>query len=285
MKVKFIIGILFLSLFSMTGYAQRQFQRQYQKQLRSSLETNSTLGKFYVGVSVGCPWSRLSITNLNETSNRGHVGYLVGLHAEHFFKNFSVGLNASLTQRGTKMKNKQEYQISLNQNGLMDKTMTIVYDVAAIRIPFSYYLNGVTSNKRVIPYLFVMPELDLPMPFSIHGKGNSWIPSIQTPMIETTSIIDQGQATVVSETAHPKMDVGVAVGAGLLFLVHSEGSSMLVKLNAGINACFLDQASDALKEKEISVFSQNLELSATVMFRLKKPLRDAGYYFSRSGYY
>ncbi|MCR5013650.1 MAG: hypothetical protein K6A28_02625 [Bacteroidales bacterium] len=271
MKYRLLIGIILFTLASTTGYAQRQFKRQYQKPLRSSLEANSALGKYYLGFTVGTPWSWISLSNLNETSNKGRLGYQAGIAGERFFKSFSVGAYATITQRGTTLHNSRTYEISLTETSTVDKTMTIHYDVATFRAPIAYYLQHVFPTKRFIPYLFVAPEVEVP------------INLISDPYMETTTVIGNDSETL-KETIQPKMNVCGVAGAGLLFKAGSSNKTVLVKFDLGMNVGLLNQASSNLQESGVFLRSHSLEANLTLLFLLKKPLRDAGYYFSRSGY-
>jgi len=271
MKYKFLIGIILFTLISTSGYAQRQFKRQYQKPLRSSLEANSTLGKYYLGFTAGTPWTWISLSNLHETSNTGCLGYQAGIAGERFFKNFSLGAYATITQRGTTLHNSRTYEISLTETGTVEKTMSIHYDVATFRTPVAYYLQNMFPTKKYVPYLFVAPELEIP------------IALISEPYMETTTVIGNDSETL-KETIHPKMNVCGVAGAGLLFKAGSSNKTVLVKFDLGMNIGLLNQASSNLQESGVFLRSHSLEANLTLLFLLKKPLRDAGYYFSRSGY-
>lgn len=283
MKRAIVITII-LSILTLAGFAQRQFQRQFQKPLRSSTEGRSGLGQYYVGLKAGCPWTTIRSSHLNETKSQGHFGYMLGLEGVYFFKKYSIGLETTLGQRGDSMQNERTYQISLSQDGLMEKQMRVIYDVIAIRFPLYYHFNHLLPTKKIIPYAFVAPGIELPMPFSIQREAGTWLPSVGKPLIESTITIDHGTPLIHKEVLHPKMDVVASLGIGSLFILSSEGATTLLRLNLGVNTGFLNQASSALSEGGVFFRGQGLEFSAALLFHLKKPLRDAGYYFSRSGY-
>jgi len=271
MRQRLLIGILLLTLFSTAGYGQRQFQRQYQKPLKSSLETNSTLGKYYLGITGGVPYYWMSMNRLHDTDVKGRIGYQAGIAGERFIKGFSIGIYATLTQRGTTWHNSRPYEISLTENGTVDRKMVIRYDVATLRTPVSYYLNRIFHTKKLSPYLFLAPEVEFPVGI------------FSSPYLETTYIIDE-DSEVNKETIHPNMNVCAVGGIGLLYNASAVGSSILIKFDLGMNLGLMNQASAALAESGVFLRSQGVEANITLLFRLKKPLRDAGYYFSRSGY-
>lgn len=273
MKIRFLIGILLFSMLATTGYGQRQFKRQYQKALSNSHESNPTLGKYYLGINAGCPASWITLSHLDETTVKPNIGYQAGIAGERFFKNYSIGLYASLAQHGVHMHNSRTYEVSLTQTGTVERTMNIRYDVVAIRIPVAYYLRSIFSSKKLAPYVFIAPKVDLPVPI-----GN--------PTMETTFAINNGSAPVVDKkTIHPNMDAGAIAGIGLMMNVGADGNaSMLLKFDLGMNMGMLNQATASAQEEGLFMRSQGIEANLTLLFRLKKPLRDAGYYFSRPRY-
>lgn len=272
MKFKHLFYIiLFIAGFS-RGYAQPLFQ----KPLKSS-QKSSSMGTYYLGMKVGCPWSVLAKSDLDNITYLGHWGYLGGLTAERFFQHFSLGIEACWTEKGTRMRRQSTYQVSLNQEGTITKEISATFDVINIRIPFTYYLTSEMGKGKVIPYLFVAPHVDLPMPICITREPHRWIPSIGNPFIQTTT--SNEQTDVVKTPIHPSLNAGISAGTGLLTVIPTGGSTMLLKLDVGMSQGLINMATQKLKEEGVVILSQSIEASITLLFQLKRTLHDACHNF------
>lgn len=259
MKLGYLLHIILIAAGISTGYAQQQFR----KPLRSPSETNS-MGKYYLGVKMGCPWSVLTKSDLDNTTYSGHWGYLAGVSGECFFNRFSLGLETCWAQKGTRMHRESIYQVSLNQNGTIIKEISVSYNVINIRVPATYYLTSIMGRKKPIPYLFVAPTVDIPVPFTRATLENT---------------VTGTQSTSTIQTIYPGLNAGVAAGLGMMTALPMGGSTMLMKLDLGMNQGLINMATKTIKEEGVVILSQSLEASITLLFQLKKRLHDACHSF------
>lgn len=277
--MKKLIPLLILTLWALTGLAQRQFQ----KPLRSETSGVSKLsGNYYLGMKIGCPWSILMKSDLQNSSYDGRWGALLGISGERYFQHYSLGFDAFYAQRGTKMHRENDYQISFQENGKRLVNLTAAYDVAALRVPFTYYL--LRLDKKAIPYLFIAPELDVPLPKALVLQEKSWLPTFGDPIMVTNEMFIQNGDTITQSresTISPRLNVSAVAGAGMLVQVNTGGSTMLLKFDVGLNIGLMNQATDADKKLGTVILSHSIEACATILFRLKKPLRDACHTFER----
>ena len=171
------------------------------------------------------------------------------------------------------------YQISLTDEGTLTKEISAVYDVAAIRVPLTYYLTGDVGKKKIAPYLYLAPSVEIPLPICFQWDKNSVIPHLSEPTItHTTQYISTTSAT---QAIRPGLNAGVSAGIGVLTHLTTGGSSMLIKVDAGMNQGLVNMATSELKQKGVLILSQSLEASLTVLFQLKKPLHDACHAFRK----
>ena len=90
MKKRIVIGILFALLCCL----EAQAQGQYRKPLKSSNQSILGFSNYNIGLKIGCPWSVMLKSDLNNTAYDGHVGYLIGILGERNFGRWSVGLES-----------------------------------------------------------------------------------------------------------------------------------------------------------------------------------------------
>lgn len=221
-------------------------------------------------------------TDLQNSSYDGRFGVLLGISGERYFQHFSLGVDVFYAQRGTKMHRENNYQISFQEYGKRFVELSAAYDVVALRVPFTYYLLDL--SKKAVPYLFIAPEMDLPLPIALLPQEKTWLPTIGAPIMKTKEIFIQHGDTIIQShqsAISPRLNVSAVAGAGMLIQVHTRGSTMLLKFDVGVNVGLLNQATDANKGQGTVILSHSLEACATLLFRFKRPLRDACHYFDR----
>ena len=225
----------------------------------------------------------MSKNDLSKTTYLGHWGYLIGISGEHVFNQFSIGLDACLIQRGTRMRRQSVFQVSLNEQGTSTKEITAVYDVASISIPLTYYLSQMNQGKRVTPYLYLAPSVDLPLPFCFRHDEEQGKFLFSEPTMTTVSQISTNttSTTLSNQVFSSRLNASVSAGIGLLVRIPSGGSDIRLKVSAGCNQGLINLATDALKQDGVVILSQSLEASVTLLFQLKKPLHDACHAFKK----
>lgn len=276
MTTKYIL----LFLFFFTGLFPCYAQQQFRKPLRSSFESNSLAGKNFIGIKMGTGWNVLSKNDLSKTTYPGHWGFLVGISGEHLFNQFSAGLDVCWTQRGTRMHHQSVFQISLNEEGTITKEITAAYDVLSISIPLTYYLSNLNQGKRIIPYLYLAPSLDIPLPYCFRWDDEQGKLLFSEPTITTMTQIATN-TTYTNQVFSSRLDTHVSAGIGLLWRIPAGGYDFRLKVSAGCHQGLINLATDHLKNEGIVILSQSLEAAISLMFQLKKPLHDACFGFQK----
>jgi len=284
MKKLFVIGALIL-LASTTCLAQRQFS----KPLKSTSESKLGFSNYNVGLKMGCPWGFMTKSDLHETVNDGNFGYLLGLTAEWNFGRWSMGLESTFAQKGTKMHNEVPYQIALSAPlGTLKTKYQVAYNVVTVRIPFTYYFKGVVKEDKVVPYVFAGLETDIPLGFNL----NLWPFSYESPSMAITQQFDgplgEDPLPLKEEPFYPGINVSAVAGLGLMTQVRLENSSIIFKLDAAYNQGLMNLAvptKEAWKwpfeSQEKRIFANDVEINFSIVFPIKKTLHDACYFFER----
>lgn len=272
MKRKLLIGLLLIALCCIEAHAQRQFR----KPLKSSNQSMLGFSNYNIGLKVGCPWSYMTKTDLRKTTYDGHFGYLFGIGAERNLGRWSIGLEGTYAQKGTVMHNEKQYQISLLKTGTLKTRYEVVYNVVGIRIPITHYFKGTFPDDKLVPYLFVGPELDIPLGSSkaiitrFDGEnGDHPLPEKREPFT-------------------PCPNVSVVAGLGLMTSIRFENSAIILKLDAAYNRGLLNLSvptKEAWKwpfeEQDPKVFAHNMEINFSIVYPIKKILHDACYNFRK----
>lgn len=277
MKKRFVI----LILFALACLTQVQAQGQFRKPLKSTSYSQLGVSNYNVGLKLGCPWSYLDKSDLSETTIQGNFGYLVGLFGERNIGKWSVGLEACFAQRGTNMFNETEYQISLNEDGMVRTTYTLAYNVVTVRVPVTYYFKGLIKDDKVIPYLFVGPEVDIPLPFNFDLMGFS---------LDTVAAVTQKYDGPTGEhfyyeqrdSFEPGLNVSIVGGLGLMSKIRTENSAFYLKFDVAYNRGLFNMAvptSEAWKwlfeDQGTTLFMHDVEASLSIVIPIKKILHDA----------
>lgn len=284
MKTKIII---FLSLVFLAG-TRCYAQGQYRKPLKSTNQSMLGFSNYNIGLKLGCPWNYLEKPKLKETVYDGHFGYLIGITGEHNLGRLSVGLEATFAQRGTKMHNEKPYQISLTQDGILKTQYEVTYNVATVRIPISYYFKGAIKDDKMVPYVFVGPEADIPLGFNLDLLTFSMDRDVKAITKRFDGPTGENPLPVKEEAFKPGINVGLVAGMGLMTKVRFENSAIILKFDVAYNRGLLNLSvptKDAWKwpfeHQEERTFANDVEANFSIVFPIKKILHDACYNFRK----
>lgn len=266
MKAKLLLFLSILFLASANCLAQGR----YRKPLRTSSQTKLGFSNYNIGLKLGCPWSYMTKSDLQKTSIDGHFGYLGGLSVERNLGKWSVALEGSFAQKGNRMHNEREYQISLTQKGLLKTTYSVAYNVVAIRVPVTYYFQGVVKEDMVIPYVFLGPEVDIALDTTVNAviqkydgpTGEHFFSETPTPF------------------SPPPINISVVAGAGLMTKVRIENNALYFKLDVAYNRGLMNLNLPTQEgSQENQIFAHDVEINFSIVYPIKKILHDACYYF------
>ena len=283
MKRTLLIGLLLILFCCCETYAQRQFR----KPLKSTHQSMQGFSNYNIGLKIGCPWSYMSKSDLRETTHDGHFGYLGGITAERNLGKWSIGLEGTFAQKGTKMHNKKPYQMSIfpMQEGILRTQYEVAYNVVTIRIPFTFYLKGLIGNDKVIPYVFAGPEVNIPLGFNF----DLWNFKMDT-VVAVTKQFDgptgQDPLPEEREAFKPGINVSMVAGMGLMTHVRFENSAIILKFDAAYNRGLMNLAvptKEAWKwpfeHQEKRIFAHDVEFNVSIVYPIKRILHDAFYNF------
>lgn len=287
MKRTLLIGLLLSLLFCRGTYAQRQFS----KPLKTTSQSMLGFSNYNVGVKLGCPWSYMTKLGLNETASVSHFGYLIGIIGERNLGKWSVALESALAQKGARMHNEQPYQLSLTQTGILKTQYEVAYNVLAVRIPVTYYFRGMAKEDKVVPYVFIGPEIDIPLGFNM----NLMPFSMESPVASVTQQYDGPTGNNPLPLKKNSFDLGlnasIAAGVGLMTIIRFENSAIIFKLDAAYNRGLLNlgvPTEEAWKwpfePQEKQIFAHNMEINFSIVYPIKKILHDACYNFRSSNF-
>lgn len=287
MKKLLLIGLcLFLSV-SLSA------QRLFQKPLKShNQEMNLAFSDYAAGVKLGCPWSILLDSEISKMPV-GNIGYNFGFMAEYYFTKISVGIEGLFSQKGTKMSYDMTYQTSLNGNqGIFHREFFMGYNVVSIRIPATYYFKNIIKTDKVVPYILIAPQVDIPLGFNATLRQGKFLfekPLTQTTITTYDSFYDEKKESV---DVNSLLSVGVLAGIGTMIRIPIESSAIIIKFDLAANYGLrnlaeegfiwkLDKVTKKLvpKENDRIIRPIDVEANVAIIIPIKKILRDAGYYF------
>ena len=286
MKRNLIIGIVLL-------VASLSAQAQFMKPLKSQRqESNLAFSDYTIGVKLGCPWSVMLDSELSKVTYKGNIGYSLGIVIERYFPKFSVGIEGLFAQKGTEMNYDMSYQQSLTTNGIYHREFYWGYNVVSIRIPLTYYFKGTFRDDKVIPYVFIAPQVDIPLSFNATLKQGKPVFEPKTEQTIVTTYSDFIDTLRINAT--PSMNISAIAGLGLMGRIPTDGSAIIIKFEVGANYGLRNLAEEGFiwkldkdtkklvpKENSRTICSHDLEAHLSVIFPIKKRLRDACYYFNK----
>ena len=272
MKRAFIIGLLLTLLCCFEVHAQGQFR----KPLKATRQSQLGFSNYNIALKLGCPWSYLAKSDLRETTYDGNFGYLIGIAAERNLGKWSVGLEATFAQKGTKMHNEKPYQISLTQDGILKTQYQVGYNVATVRVPVTYYFKGMVKDDKVVPYIFIGPEVDIPLGFNF----DLWSFKTESPIMATKRRFDgptgQDPLPEKAEPFDPGINLSAAAGIGFMSKIRFENSAIIFKFDAAFNYGILNLASEGSRWSQTEgIHAHDAEICFSIVYPIKKILHDA----------
>lgn len=286
---KFLL-ICLLTLLSVSLNAQRQYRKPLKSQRQG---TNLAFSDYTIGLKLGCPWSFMPDSKLSKVTYKGNIGYSFGLTAERYFPKFSLGIEGLFAQKGTEMFYDMRYQQSLSNNDIYHREFYWGYNVVSVRTPLTYYFKGTFKDDKVVPYLFIAPQVDIPMNFNIPlMRDDQILPNL--PIEQTIITTYGGHGDTLKVNASPQLNISAIAGAGLMTRIPIDGSVIIVKFDVGANYGLRNIAEEGfiwkwdnnekklvLKENSRIIRVHDIEAHLSVIFPIKKRLRDACYYFQK----
>lgn len=283
-KTKHILFILLFLLACIEVHAQRQFR----KPLKSSHQSILGFSNYNVGLKLGCPWSYMSKTDLKETTYNGNFGYLVGITGERNFGKLSVALEATFAQKGTKMHNEKPYQISLTQDGILKTQYEVAYNVAAVRIPITYYFKGMVKDDKVVPYVFFGPEVDIPLGFNFDLFSFTMNRDVNAITRRFDGPTGEDPLPEKIEDFNPDINIGAVAGIGLMTNIRFENSAIILKFDAAYNRGLMNLTKPTeeawkwpFEKQNPRIFANDVEINLSIVYPIKKILHDACYNFRK----
>ena len=287
MKRSLVIGILLTLAFSLS------VQAQFRKPLKSQKQgANLAFSNYTIGLKLGCPWSLILDSDLTKVSYSGNLGYNIGIVAERYFPRLSVGIEGLFSQKGTKMYYDLPYQVSFNQNGIFHREYYMGYNVVSVRTPVTYYFKGAVKDDKVVPYVFIAPQVDIPLNMNATIRQGEFLyenPPTQTTLTTYGDVVDKLVKPVNTKSL---LNVSALAGVGLMARIPTETSAIIIKFDIAANYGLRNLAEEGfiwkqdpntgklvLKENTRSVRSHDAEANLTVIFPIKKRLHDACYIF------
>lgn len=287
MKKALFIGLL-LSL-SLTINAQGQFRKPLKSQRQG---TNLAFSNYTVGLKLGCPWSVLIDSDLTKVTYTGNIGYTVGFVVERYFSRLSVGLEGLFSQKGTKMFYEVPYQINFTTFGTFHRELFVGYNVATVRIPLTYYFKGLVKDDKVVPYVFVAPQIDIPLPINTTLRDGAFLfenPPMQTTLTTYGDVVDQVSTPINTQAL---TSVNALAGLGIMARIPTETSAIIVKFDIAANFGLRNLAEEGFiwkkdassgklipKENTRTIRSHDAEANLTIIIPIKKRLHDACYIY------
>lgn len=288
MKRHLIICILFI--FAASANSQGQFNKPLKSQKQG---TNLAVSSNTVGLKLGCPWSVIIDSEFSKVKYAGNVGYNFGLVFEHYFSKCSIGLEGMISQKGTKMYYNMSYQQNLTLPGIFHREYYMGFNLVSVRVPFTFYLNAASKDDKFVPYVFIAPQVDIPLKFNATFRKGEFL--METPPSQTT-ITTYGsfyneQTTPLDVTS--LYNVGVLAGFGFMTRIQTESSAIIIKFDIAANYGLRNLAEEGFIVKKGNdgklVFKDNInpirlhdaEANFTVIFPIRRRLRDACYYFDK----
>ena len=289
MKITSIITTGFLLLvMSLCIPAQGQFNKPLKSQKQNA---NLAVSDYTIGLTVGCPWSVMTKSDLSNVKYSGNIGYSAGLLVERYFSRFSLGLEGLFSQKGTRVSYEMPYQISLNDDGVFARESSLGYNLVSVRLPVSYYLKGTFKDDKIIPYFFIAPQVDFPLRFNATFKdGKFSYGPITTTTITTYGSTHDEQSHPVNLNWKKNWNASALAGVGLMARIPTEMSAIIIKFNVALNYGLLNLAWEkkdgdsplgVFMPGDLCIRSHDVEANLSVVFPIKKQLKDACYYLQR----
>lgn len=289
MKRTLAISILLTLAFSLS--AQVQFRKPLKSQRQGA---NLAFSNYTIGLKLGCPWSVMLDSDLTKVSYNGNIGYNIGIVAERYFSRLSVGIEGLFSQKGNKMYYDLTYQTSLSQDGIFHREYYLGYNVVSVRTPLTYYFKGAVKDDKVVPYVFVAPQVDIPLGMNATYRQGEFIienPPTQTTITTYSDVVDKVVSPIDTQAL---LNISALAGVGLMARIPTETSAIIIKFDIAANYGLRNLAEEGFiwkkdpstgelvqKENSHIIRSHDAEANLTIIFPIKKRLHDACYIFKK----
>ena len=273
---KTVLIVLLFAFCCMDGMAQRSFSQP----LKSSREFQSGLSDYSLSLKLGCPWSVMPVSNLDNTRFTGLFGYLIGIAGERNFEHFSIGLEGTFAQKGTRMRNTKTFQNSLQDtppSGTSVLRYTLAYNVFTVRIPLTWHFSGLPFNENIVPYVFAGPEFDIPSPKNYTLAKGFNHPDPYCIIEKKINDGDWFQIDKPATTLKGIINASVVGGFGAMITIPTRKSSLFLKVDLAANYGLINLSAS----KEESIHAHSAELSFRLLYPIKKRLHDASWSFKK----
>lgn len=289
-----IILFLFLT-------ASLSAQVQFRKPLRSQKQgANLAFSNYTIGLKMGCPWSVMLDSELSKVTYSGNIGYNFGIVAERYFSMFSVGVEALFSQKGTKMYYDMPFQQSLDSTGIFHREFSTGYNMVSVRVPLTYYFKGIFKNDQIIPYVFIAPQVDIPLSFNATLSKGEFLfknPPTQTTITNYDIYINNQLESMDDTVTKPVntnalLNIGALAGVGLMARIPTDGSAIIIKFDVAANFGLRNLAEEGfiikkdhttdewvMKENDHIIRSHDIEANLSIIIPIKRRLHDACYNF------
>lgn len=289
MKRPIVISIILFLAFSLNMSAQGQFRKPLKSQKQGA---NLAFSNYTIGLKLGCPWSVLADSELTEVAYSGNIGYNIGIVAERYFPRLSIGIEGIFSQKGTKMYYDMPYQVSFTENGIYHKEFFFGYNLVSVRTPLTYYFKGTVKDDKVVPYVFIAPQVDIPLHINATLRDGKLL--FENPPTQTTITTygDVEETTTTNLDTSPLLSVNALAGVGLMARIPTETSAIIIKFDIAANYGLRNLAEEGfiwkqdptsgelvLKENTHTIRSHDVEANLTIIFPIKKRLHDACYIY------
>lgn len=264
MAKKLIILVLLLITLP-DGYAQGQFRKPLKPQGRAN---SFSLSKYAIGLKGGCPWSVMPKSDLQMVKYDGCFGYTAGLVAERYFNRLSISLETLFSKKGTIMHYDWPYQTDLNNTEFFHRDFLLGFHTLTARIPLSYYFKGTFKDDKIVPYLFLGPQLDYP---------------IKETAISTTTTTYGSHSQTTNDIVYLSPDASAYFGLGFMSKLPMAGTALILKFDIAANYGLIDLAAQklTLKNNGSCIRLHDVEANASIILPIKRRLRDACYSFRK----
>ena len=274
---------MLFALLGVKSYAQGQFR----KPLKSTNQSILGFSNYNVGVKLGCPWSYLEKTSLKETTYNGHFGYLAGFLVERNLGRWSVSIESTFAQKGTRMHNERDYQSGIGDYGKLKTEYSVAYNVATVRIPVTYYFKGVVKEDKLVPYIYLGPQVDLPLGFNLNLGSFKTDPVMEVTQkteitVDNNNVTHENPLPEITKSFNPAINISAVAGIGVMTKIRFENSAIFLKLDAAYNRGIWNLAAPTkdgwkwpFENQENQIFAHDVEVNFSVVFPIKKILYDA----------
>lgn len=267
----FIVSLLpFTSLYAQVGGKKPLTQKNY---------ANSNASGISVGVKAGGVCNDLIYSSVKQAKARGLFGPIAGIAFEWNASNvFSVGFDALYAVHGGRKAIDSEFQTSFTETNTAQVDYRMTMNCVDFRIPLTCYL-GYESDTRA--YCFIAPN------FSLVLNGN--IEWHRTYLNENAFVNALDYEVPLTKANARPYEISVVAGIGVCRRFQINQLKMLVKVDLAYDFGLMNDFSDAELNHEVTFVGwggsdqeslgtrhmQALELKASLMIPIKKPLKDA----------